>query len=570
MMQQLSGLHVDAATIESDTGAAVYNRTVDGVATFSAHLALKITSMRASQPDAINELENLVKKFVSEQSSSEDKCSSQMLETKHQLNQLHEIINDLAAEINSTETSIQVLEPQLTTKKEELEEVEDWKADALKKCEEEREERRKVLNTLQQELEEMHHIARPDVTMDLTKSSVSKGVAMLQEQNTLAPISHVQGLVTSTKDAASSLMKCVNGAKLAKRKVGLVQTKDPAEASSETTASPDACDEQKKVLEETYVKTYVELTRLIAEYDELIKSKSCEDAVEEEYNEKVTPIRKEIKELTEKIEELEDKLEKLRPRLEDASEAEKILRKQIKTLHEQCAELPETITDLNKVRDVIYTMSKCPGLAAAEFNIPIWTQDWVEVTQSADMTDAVFDAAMNAACAAKFNSEDHAVRAAEAGEIAAESIEGMPKTNTASGAIVGACPMCAGDDDADTGASHASGHSRVCWEVDAPLSGAGMKKGCSVGRRAVLCVYDRGNIRDIAREDLTAAGALARGQTQADTDRLNPASELAIKHHVTKDMEGDATDMNEVDNVAEENEEAAENVEPSANDEPSN
>jgi len=502
MMQQLSGLDMDTATIESDAGElGRYTRSVERAAAYAAHLGRKMAEVSLSQQPAVNELEGLIKKFVSEQSSSEDKCSSQMLEAKHQLNQLHVIINDLAAEINSTQTSINVLEPQLTTKKEELEDVEEWKKEALKKCEEEREERRKVLHTLQQELEEMHHIARPDVTMDLKGASVSTGVAMLQEANTLAPISHVQGLVTSTRTAAASLMKCVKG-------VSLVETRDPTgrapvEASpANASLTPDECQEQKEVLEETYVKTYVELTRLIAEYEELIKSKSCEDAVEEEYTQKVTPIKKEIKELTEKLEALQDKLEELRPRLEDANNAEKILRKQIKDLTQECADLPETITDLNKVRDIITIMGKCPGLDSAEFNIPVWTGDWVELTQKSDMSDVAFDAAMNAACAGKFDSEEHAVRAAEVGEIMAVAIEGMPQTNTAPGAIVGACPMCAGDDDADTGASHAAGHARVCWHADAPLSSAGMKHDCSNGHRAVLCVYDRGNIRDISREKL--------------------------------------------------------------------
>merc|ERR1719162_1407209 len=253
-------------------------------------------------------------------------CSSQLLEAKHQLNELHVGINDLAAEINSTQISIQVLEIQLTTKREEEEKVETWKTEELHKCEVIREERRKMLYTLQQEMIEMHHIAHPEVTMDISGGTVSTGVALLEESAS-GPISNVQGLVTKTKSAAASLKKCVQAQPASpKPKVGLVQVQSTTAAPSSVTTE---CINQKEVLEKTYVQTYVEITRLIAEYEELIKSTSCETAVHQQYNVKITPIRKEIDELVIKIEALETKLEELRPRLEDAYTAEKTLRVQI-------------------------------------------------------------------------------------------------------------------------------------------------------------------------------------------------------------------------------------------------
>jgi hypothetical protein len=89
----------------------------------------------------------------------------------------------------------------------------------------------------------------------------------------------------------------------------------------------------------------------------------------------------------------------------------------------------------------------------------------------------------------------------------AVAIEGMPLTNTAGKSIVGACPLCAGNTDAESGLTHADGHARVCWDPDVALSSATMQKGCSNGQRAVLCVYDRGNIRNQTRDDLASASA---------------------------------------------------------------
>merc|ERR1719157_151913 len=124
-------------------------------------------------------------------------------------------------------------------------------------------------------------------------------------------------------------------------------------------------------------------------------------------------------------------------------------------------------------------MDKCPGLGAAEFHIPLWTNEWVEIRQTSDQSDAAFDAAMNEACIAKFaGSSEHPVRAAEVSEIMSNSIEGMPTSNTAIASIVGACPLCAGDDDATTGSSNADGHARICWEAGVTLSGTTMRRDC--------------------------------------------------------------------------------------------
>jgi len=305
-------------------------------------------------------------------------------------------------------------------------------------------------------------------------------------------------LVDQTRQAASSLASCVQA-----EKTSLIEARDPATEAPQ--ASTDAqCAEQKEVLEKTYVQTYVELTRLVSEYQELIESRACEDTVIQEYTVKVTPVRKEIKSLETRIEQLTDKLAELRPRLEDVYNAEKKLRKQIATLTTECSSLPNTISDLDKVRDAIHVLDACPGLGAAEFNIPVWTKDWAEIRQDPTQSDADLDAAMNQACAEKFGDGSVHVRAAEVSEIFAVAIEGMPQTNTAEEAILAACPLCAGNDDEEGSPTHKDGHARVCWEAGAALTSEGAAKECSAGSRVVLCVYDRGDIRELTREELSS------------------------------------------------------------------
>merc|ERR1719160_1955817 len=265
---------------------------------------------------------------------------------------------------------------------------------------------------------------------------------------------------------------------------------DAAEAIKTGAATPEECEAEKKILEETYVKTYVELSRLKDEYNELANSTACEDNVESLYKSKKTPIDEKIDELIKDIDAKVDEIESLRPRLESATKSEKELRKHIATLTEECAQLPETVSNLDKVRDAIEALSKCPGLSRIQFSLPKWIGTWVVFKLKAkEMTDEDQDKAMNAACA----EAAEGTRAAEVGEIAEQTVEGIPEANTADLPVIGTCPHCQGDEATD----FPSGHKRICWKQGNEFSSKAKSTNCAVGKKALLCVSDRENIRQI-------------------------------------------------------------------------
>jgi len=265
---------------------------------------------------------------------------------------------------------------------------------------------------------------------------------------------------------------------------------DAAAAIKSGAASPEECKKEKKNLEETYVKTYVELSRLKDEYNELANSTACEDNVESLHNSKKTPIQEKIDGLIKDIDEKVRELQNLRPRLESATEAETELRKHIGTLTEECTQLPETVSNLDKVRDAIEALSKCPGLSRVQFSLPKWIGTWVSFDFSAkDITDEEQDKVMNAACAEAAKG----TRAAEVGEIAEQTVEGIPEANTADLPVIGTCPHCQGDEATD----FPSGHKRICWKQGNEFSSKAKSTNCAVGKKALLCVSDRENIRQI-------------------------------------------------------------------------
>merc|ERR1719161_429656 len=277
----------------------------------------------------------------------------------------------------------------------------------------------------------------------------------------------VPALVQSAHDAAHHFRVCVANHRA---RISLLQdVQDPnatsqgnstsaaaaTPASEQTPGSPEECKKQKEELEKTYVKAYVELARLTAEYSELVKTTACTDQVNSVYEERAPALQESAEKLSKLSSDTAEELKELRPRLDSAIEADKKLRKQVEELTEECENLPETISDLDKVRKAIGALSLCPGLERPEFKMPHWTGKWVVFTQDAkSQDDKQQDAGMNWAC----NNQIKGSRVAESSEIQERTILDMPVNNTGEFPLMGGCPNCAGDLDA----TMKSGHARKC------------------------------------------------------------------------------------------------------------
>lgn len=283
-------------------------------------------------------------------------------------------------------------------------------------------------------------------------------------------------------------------------------------------SSPE-CQYQKQLLQATYIKAYIELTRLLAEYEQLIHTHNCEDWVYESEGQREKALREKQVVLVQTITSWEAKMHAYKVRLEEAYHAEFRLRTHIQSLTARCKEMDATVSSLDKVRDAIHIIGACPGLGTIEFRVPKWTGVWKKAFfDTISHPNAAIDEEMNALCNSDLvdagaSSENPSlldsqsrrtspggsqlpnlgrIRAAEASEITLRSIEGMPSTNTAGAPLFGTCPHCDGDPDDPEGEQHASGHSRVCWQDDAYLDMNSRNTDCSAGKKAVLCVEDYG------------------------------------------------------------------------------
>lgn len=557
-------------------------------------------AMKASQKAVNVTMDKLIQKFIDNQAGSQDAAHSQLLEARQQLNQLHDVVSDLANQVNATETIIAVTDKELQGKLKDLQDLDKDRSEKLAACKAKKDADTEKFKKLSEEMEEMAEIASPTVTMDVKDGTIHK-VSLVQEHNHLVAsvpdpdadanafggktnqpdeadvmhanvdadaMSHMKESVTeassdlpqliqATKNAAAQFLTCMKHP--SSGQTSLLQqrpsTASPAansdeaanEGSEATTKAPSTsaapakddnaddssvnddsakeadnlsnnnadnnagdfpandnkadeptpakpksdaeCKAEKEKLEKTYVKAYVELARLKSEYDALANSTACVDAVEAEYNDRKVPLQDASDKLASLIAKKVQDLQGLRPRLAQAKAAEKNLRKYVDTMVTQVAELEPAISDLNVVRDAIRALSACPGLSRVQFSVPKWTGSWVSFNQNAKgQSDADQDAAMNAACDAASKGS----RAAGVGEIAEKIVEGMPDTNTAPEPLLGACPMCEGDNDA----SYVSGHARTCWAQGEALTLQDKDTFCSDGAKSILCVIDRSNLKE--------------------------------------------------------------------------
>merc|ERR1719199_2103256 len=99
------------------------------------------------------------------------------------------------------------------------------------------------------------------------------------------------------------------------------------------------------------------------------------------------------------IEEKTTQMFQTKGHIEVMSKQEKSLRLHIQTLTETCADMDETISDLDKVRDAIMIFGNCADLRP-QFHIPVYTGEFkTDDFDSSVMTNEEIDAKLNTLCA---------------------------------------------------------------------------------------------------------------------------------------------------------------------------
>lgn len=613
--------HFSIATISRARAREAQAAQQSAWISYRGTLGRMLTELEESRNSANGNLENTIDEFIAKQSGSSDACHSQLLEAKHQLNQLHAHVKDLSMQVNATDHELTALNSQVDSKLKENEALEKWREEQLEKLEEAQKGNVEYCDRLKEELNELQEVANSNVSMNLTSGQVfhnlslvplSEGkvlhrfsVASLSDARMMLPHiadrlkaalhqtfpvpvvqinvadngeltqirdrGHVEALQSAFKSTGecmkvetmtvgadditfgenhNSLLEVADAPVLELKDDDSTQAnatctiKDPAtiEVANNTetvrppmdlthgdfisvpcvsvnpmyfgiiwlscnqtlradasqcvqAANTENCTEQKKVLEKEFIKTYVKIARDIAACEDQTTNgyNAAKQAIEDQFRDRRDPIQNDASEISRQATEKARELEELRPRLQNALNAWHKLSERVHSLTEQCKQLPETTTDLNKVRDAIKALSLCPGLSKATLSVPQWAGAWVTLDDAISHTsDQDYDAKMVTRCTEAFKDRypDQALRAASVGEITSAAVLDLPETNTASAPLMGACPQCEGNEDTLS----ASGHLRICWRQGVALTTHEKSSGCSSGPFSIACVLDGANI----------------------------------------------------------------------------
>lgn len=579
---------------------------------------LNAGKMTSSWDSSVNELNNVIGNIIDHSSSSEDKCSTQLMEYKQQLTVTHESTMQLSTAVQSTMSEVSIFDKECKEKNDELNEVEVVEQTKLKKCTTEKTVSKKTLETLRYDLHEMQHFVRAHIRLQpgqTPQNQFPSSVPYSQTNQNRYPstvpyllqtsafgenpsphgvpsqerVDQVQSMVQQTKDIAAKVTTCMakasgkaasfmevsdEPASESSSAVGLAEVQgasnegasipyydpsqinptvlpqpntdpsleaclgksngdrctytpsvaagllvggckwwdhrsgthltlletDSQEVSAENSSPPvlkcssidlpeppTECKEVVLELEHQFSISYVSLTRIIEEYEQVVHSTVCEESVVQAYTQESGAIQEDANKACSAVQESIAKLEMYKFQYQSSTKTEYDMETTIQSLVKQCGSLTATETYLGDVKVTLGALGKCPGLGDVSFKLPTWTGAWARFEQDRGQDAAVTDSQMRAECARKFGA---GARPAEVGEIDSQGIEGMPSTNTADLPVLPACPNCKGD---FAPGLTATGYGRVCWDPSAPFTREGQRRNCGGGPRNILCVLEDGS-----------------------------------------------------------------------------
>jgi len=161
-----------------DSQASLSSRSAQWL-TYKHSLPEVLAQLESSRLSVNGELEDLIDKFIDKQAGSDDACHAKLVEAKHQLNQLHQHVHDLASEINATDHEVTALNNQVESKLKEYDELNKKCAKKLQEIEDKKKQDLETLKTYKNELEEMKQIANPNVSMNIGSKTIIGGLVQL-------------------------------------------------------------------------------------------------------------------------------------------------------------------------------------------------------------------------------------------------------------------------------------------------------------------------------------------------------------------------------------------------------
>lgn len=313
----------------------------------------------------VNESQSILDQFIEEQAASGDACSARLMESKRTLDGLLHDLKEVSLEVSSHEQILETETENLNITHMSIEAVKTETAEALKKCQKERAEAVKEVAQYSAELQELIQIAEPGVryqhSVKTLKGSEKKDISKL-EKLSLSSIGE-----TLVQKSEWTHDRCLAFVDFAKRHDYNLQTHMPKKQAP----TKRACDEQREDLQKAFTKAFLEVKDLLKDARERVEDDSCFESAHAKKAAEMVPLVAARDQSAGRIEYSASGLAATEPVLHLVTDRAEQLRAHIKdTLTPECKEAGEVTEMLQKVRELIISLSECPGRDDFRLKIP--------------------------------------------------------------------------------------------------------------------------------------------------------------------------------------------------------
>merc|ERR1719387_1797233 len=360
--------------------------------------------------------------------NSDSACSARLMESKRALDGLLGDVKALSKQVDSHEAVLETEAENLNITTLAINAVNEEFAEDNKKCVQERKEAQKDLAQYKAELAELERIADPELRythvlhVDLsTPPPKAKLHANLTDKDDAAPKPVAKAKANKTeadKDAVEeaaafaaeevvskpskpmaallqgqvwTMEQCIAFLEYARRHSG-------SAAPSDNATDARSCDDRRKELQEEFTKAVKKIRELINTGKERIEDKTCNETASAKKSTAMVPLTSQRDQAAARIQYANEAIAALNPVLALAREREEKLSNHVKdTLNKECEDAAEVSDELQKIRDLILDLEKCPGQQDFALVIPTTTT----TTKSASGIYKIMDK-MYVACSAGY------------------------------------------------------------------------------------------------------------------------------------------------------------------------
>eukprot|EP00746_Dinoflagellata_sp_MGD_P008407 gnl/MRDRNA2_/MRDRNA2_116827_c0_seq1.p1 gnl/MRDRNA2_/MRDRNA2_116827_c0~~gnl/MRDRNA2_/MRDRNA2_116827_c0_seq1.p1 ORF type:complete len:448 (+),score=111.37 gnl/MRDRNA2_/MRDRNA2_116827_c0_seq1:96-1439(+) len=309
----------------------------------------------------MNESQSILDRFIEEQATSSSACSARLMESKRTLDGLLQDVKQVSVEIASHVTILETEMENLNITHMSIEAVETEMKQAFERCKKERADALKEVKQYSSELDELIQIAKPGVRYQHSMKIANRSMDKLWKE---AMLSNSTILIEKSDWKRDQCSAFINFARRHNYRLWTNMSK---------TQAPDkrACDEQREELQEAYTKSYLEVKNLLKEAKDRTVDESCFESASAKKAAEMVPLAAQRDQSSGRIEYSAAAVAATEPVLALVDDRAERLREHIKEkLTPACKEAGLVTEVLQKVRELIISLSECPGHGDFRLQIP--------------------------------------------------------------------------------------------------------------------------------------------------------------------------------------------------------